>query len=158
MQGHRCSSDLALLRLWHRLAAVAPVHPFATELPMCHTCGLKKKIMIISLMFNFCHFDYCLSQHVPPWVNPVWASLLPRLEEPMLGKFSALITSDIFQALSCFFWDPYNVSHFMLSLKLSSFLFILFSLPCSMAMISTALFFQLMYLFFCLMYYATDSF
>ena len=96
--------------------------------------------MIISLIFNFCHFDYCLSQHVPPWVNPVWASLLPRLEEPMLGKFSAIITSDIFQALSCFFWDPYNVSHFMLSLKLSSFLFILFSLSCSMAMISTALF------------------
>ena len=26
---HRCSSDLALLWLWHRLAAVAPIQPLA---------------------------------------------------------------------------------------------------------------------------------
>ena len=31
--GRRCSSDLALLWLWCRLAAMAPIHPLAWEPP-----------------------------------------------------------------------------------------------------------------------------
>ena len=31
--GHRCSSDLVLLRLWRRLATIAPIRPLAWELP-----------------------------------------------------------------------------------------------------------------------------
>ena len=29
--GHRCGSDPSLLRLWHRLAAIAPIGPLAWE-------------------------------------------------------------------------------------------------------------------------------
>ena len=38
--GPRCSSDLALLGLWHRLAATAPIQPLAC---ICPWCGPKKK-------------------------------------------------------------------------------------------------------------------
>ena len=41
--GHRCSSDLALLWLWHRLAAVAPIRPLAWELPYALGTALKKE-------------------------------------------------------------------------------------------------------------------
>ena len=65
---------------------------------------------------------------------------------PMLQKLSAIISSNIFlrSFLSLFFWDPYNanVGAFNVSqgsLILSSFVFILFSLFCSMALISTIL-------------------
>jgi len=41
--GHRCGSDLALLRLWRRLAAVAPIRPLAwVALSICHACGPEK--------------------------------------------------------------------------------------------------------------------
>ena len=55
---------------------------------------------------------------------------------PMLRKFSAIISSSIFVALSLFsFWDPYNVNVSVFDVvpdisKLSSFLFFLFSLFC----------------------------
>ena len=39
--GCRCGSDLALLCLWCRLAAVALIRPLAWELPICHRCSHK---------------------------------------------------------------------------------------------------------------------
>ena len=56
--GFRRGSDLALLWLWHRLAAVAPVRPLAWELPFAF-CGpkkqkkKKKKKKIIEIMFIY---------------------------------------------------------------------------------------------------------
>ena len=41
--GHRRSSDLALLWLWHRLAAAAPIRPLAWKLPGAAGAALKKK-------------------------------------------------------------------------------------------------------------------
>ena len=41
--GHRCGSDLALLWLWHRPAAVAPIWPLAWELSYATGVPLKKK-------------------------------------------------------------------------------------------------------------------
>ena len=41
--GHRHGSDLALLWLWHRLAAVAPIGPLAWEPPYAARAALKKK-------------------------------------------------------------------------------------------------------------------
>ena len=41
--GHRCSSDLALLWLWCRLAAAAPIQPLAQELPFAAGAALKRK-------------------------------------------------------------------------------------------------------------------
>ena len=40
--GHRQGLDLALLWLWHRLAAVAPIQPLAWELPYALGAALKK--------------------------------------------------------------------------------------------------------------------
>ena len=39
--GCRCGSDLALLCLWCRLAAVALIRPLTWELPICHRCSHK---------------------------------------------------------------------------------------------------------------------
>ena len=41
--GHRHSSDLALLWLWHRPAATAPTQPVALGTFICCGCGPKKK-------------------------------------------------------------------------------------------------------------------
>ena len=41
--GHRCCSDLALLPLWCRLAAVAPIRPLTWEPPYAMGIALKKK-------------------------------------------------------------------------------------------------------------------
>ena len=41
--GHRLSSDLMLLWLWHRLAAVTPIGPLAWELPQASSVALKSK-------------------------------------------------------------------------------------------------------------------
>ncbi len=40
--GHRDGSDLALLWLWRRLAAVAPIRPLAWELPCAVGVALAK--------------------------------------------------------------------------------------------------------------------
>ena len=41
--GCRCGSDLALLWLWCRLAAAAPIRPLACEPPYATGAALKKK-------------------------------------------------------------------------------------------------------------------
>ena len=41
--GRRCDSDLALLWLWHRLAATAPIQPLAWELPYVTSAALKRE-------------------------------------------------------------------------------------------------------------------
>ena len=41
--GHRRGLDPALLRLWHRLAAVAPIRAVAWELPYATGAALKKQ-------------------------------------------------------------------------------------------------------------------
>ena len=41
--GHRCTSDPALLWLWHRLTALAPVGPLAWELLYVAGAALKNK-------------------------------------------------------------------------------------------------------------------
>ena len=41
--GHRHSSDLALLGLWHRRAAEAPIHPLVWELPDAAGVALKSR-------------------------------------------------------------------------------------------------------------------
>ena len=41
--GHRCGSDLALLWLWCRQAAIAQIQPLAWEPPNATGMALKKK-------------------------------------------------------------------------------------------------------------------
>ena len=55
--GHRCGSDLVLLWLWHRLAALALIRPLAWELTSTTGVSLKKHakkvIIFISDIFFF---------------------------------------------------------------------------------------------------------
>ena len=39
--GHKCGSDLALLWLWHRPAAIAPIRPLACKPPYALGVALK---------------------------------------------------------------------------------------------------------------------
>ena len=40
--GHRCGSDLALVWLWHRLVATAPIRPLAWEPPYAMGVAIEK--------------------------------------------------------------------------------------------------------------------
>ena len=42
-EGHRCSSDLAWLWLWHRLVAAAPIQLLVWHLPCAAGMALKSK-------------------------------------------------------------------------------------------------------------------
>ena len=68
--GHRCSLDPALLWLWHRLAATAPIRPIAWEPPYATGVALekaknknKKNLQIIKLFQVYYHLDVynCMS-------------------------------------------------------------------------------------------------
>ena len=48
--GHRCGLDLALLWLWHRLAAIDLIVPLAWELPYAAGAALKRQIIIIIII------------------------------------------------------------------------------------------------------------
>ena len=118
-------------------------------------------------VFNFHHFDYYVFQCVPPWVYPAWDSFcfLDLGTFPILGNFSAIISSNIFSG-------PFYLSssgtpimrmlvHLMLSqrsLRLCPFLFILFFyfLFCSSDFHYPV--FQVTYPFFCLNSSVTDCF
>ena len=41
--GHRCGLDLALLWLWRRPEATAPIGPVSWHTSICHRCGHKKR-------------------------------------------------------------------------------------------------------------------
>ena len=107
-------------------------------------------LLIFSLIFNFCHFDYSVLWCIPLWVNPVWDSLhflvlgdyfLPQIRE----VFSYCLFKYVFRPfLSPPFGTPIMriLARLMLSqrsAKLSLFLFILLSFFCSGTMISTIL-------------------
>ena len=46
--GRRCGSDLALLWLWRRPAAIAPIHPLSWELPCATGVALKRQTTTIT--------------------------------------------------------------------------------------------------------------
>ena len=91
-----------------------------------------------------------MSWHVSPWIYPVWDSLHflnLTISFPILGKFSTIVSSNIFSVP--FFFSSSSgtpiirmLVHLILSqrsLRLSSSLFILFSVFCSVVVISTIL-------------------
>ena len=99
-------------------------------------------------VFNFCQFDYFVFWCAPPWAHPSWDTLCflnLTISFPMFGKFSAFISSNIFsgpflsspsgtpimRTLVCVVSQRYH--------RLSSFLFIVFSIFCSVIVISTIL-------------------
>ena len=61
-------------------------------------------------VFNFCQFDYYVSWCAPLWVNPAWYSASwtwLTISFPMLGNFSAIISSNIFFQVP--FLSPFGI-------------------------------------------------
>ena len=52
--GHRCGLDPALLWLWCRLAAAAPIGPLAWEFSCAVGSALKKRMISVGLSFLSC--------------------------------------------------------------------------------------------------------
>ena len=69
--GHRCSSDLALLWLWHRLAAATWIRPLDWELPYAADAALKTnkkpKNRVTTIVYKaLCqHLIYPMSTSIP---------------------------------------------------------------------------------------------
>ena len=68
--GHRCGSDLVLLWLWYRPAAVALIRPLAWEHPHATSMGLKrqkrkrkKKEKVLHVFFFFLMVTFILYFH-----------------------------------------------------------------------------------------------
>ena len=110
-------------------------------------------LLIFYLVFNFCQSDYYVSQCVPHWVYPAWDSLcFLDLVDYFFSHVREVFSYYLFKYfLKCFlslsFWDPIMQMFLCLmlsqrSFRLFSFLFILFSIFCSAAVISTILFFR----------------
>ena len=60
--------------------------------------------LIFYLCLYFCQFDFSVSRCVPPWVHPAWDSASwtwMTIFFSMLGKFSAIISSNIFSGPFC---------------------------------------------------------
>ena len=108
-------------------------------------------LLLIFFVFNFCQFDHYVSWHVPPLVYPARDSLhFLDLCDCFLSHVREVFSYYLFKYflqsfLSLFsFWDPYNANVGVFNVvpevsKWSSFLFILYSLFCSMAVISNIL-------------------
>ena len=65
--GRRCGSDPALLWLWHRLAATAPIRPLAWETPyatgMAQEVEERQKKKRISLIHTHTHSSQNLNKY-----------------------------------------------------------------------------------------------
>ena len=101
-------------------------------------------------VFNCCQFDYCVSRCVSPWVYPAWDSLrFLDLGGYFLSHVREVFDYNLFKYFLGSFLSSRSGTPIMRmllrlmlsqrSLRLSSFLFVLFSLFCSMAVNSTIL-------------------
>ena len=111
-------------------------------------CYFSLVALNILSVFNLCKFDQCVSWCVPPCIYPAWDSELPGLgwlfTFPCLGSFQLLPLQIFSQVLSSPSGTPLMRMLVRLmssqgSLRLSSFLFILFSIFSSVAVISIIL-------------------
>ena len=135
---------------------------------LCYLSFCPCCFLYFIFVFNFHHFDYYVSWCVPPWVYLAldFLCFLDLVDYfPMLGKFSAIISSNIFSSPFSLFWDPYRGPMWMLvlimfsqsSLRQSSFFsfFFLYSVPWQWF---PPFYPPDTYLFFCITYSAIDSF
>ena len=116
---------------------------------ICHFSLADLNIFSLSLI-SFWQLDYCMPQCVPPWIYSTWDFLcFLDLVDYFLSHIKEIFSYYLFKYFlrsyfSLFFWDPYNVNLGLFnvvpeSLRLPSFLFILLSIFCSAAVISTIL-------------------
>ena len=78
--GHRQGLDPALLWLWCRLAATAPIQPLDWEPPDAMSAALKKKKKILVVK----------SSHMAQWVKDQMLTLLWQEFDPWSGDFHML--------------------------------------------------------------------
>ena len=87
--GRRYSSDLALLWLWHRLAATAPIRPLAWELPYTTSAALKrqktKKKNLACCCCSIGHNCNCSWDLIPGLGNP-YAAEQPKKKKKIKNK------------------------------------------------------------------------
>ena len=115
-------------------------------------CMLFVIFLLLFLIFNsalnFCQFCYCVSWCVPPWVYPAWEPLcFLDLDDNFLSHVQEVFSFLFFKYfLRAFLSSPSGTPIMQMlvclmlsqrSLRLSAFLFILFSVFCSVAVIST---------------------
>ena len=86
--GHWGSSDLALLWLWHRLAAAAPMWPLAWELPCYRCCPKKEKEKNCLLFFSTSSFT-AIRLSSPP---PQGSCPCPKTSGPQSNDVSQILT------------------------------------------------------------------
>ena len=67
--GHRCRSDPVLLWLWHRLAAVAPIQPLASEPPYAADVALKRQKQTNKQKIHERQPFEDLSSNIPPLMS-----------------------------------------------------------------------------------------
>ena len=140
-------------------------------IPLCVVCCFSRAAfnifslyLIFDSLINICLGVFHLGFFLYGTLCASWTWL--TISFPILGKFSTIISSDIFSApffFSSFFWDPYNlnvgacdvvpdVTETVLNSSHSFF----FVLLCSSYF--HYFIFQVTYLFFCLSYSANDPF
>ena len=104
--------------------------------------------LIFNSALNFCQFGYCVSWCVPPWVYPAWGPLcFLDLDDNFLSHVQEVFSYYFFNYfLGAFLSSPSGtpITQMLVclmlsqrSLRLSSFLFIVFSVFCPVAVIST---------------------
>ena len=120
------------------------------EIPLYVICCFSLVAFNIFSVFNFCQFHYYVSQCVPTGLILYETLCFLDLGDCFLSHVKEVFSYNVvkyFLRPFLFFFSPgtpimRTLVHLILSqrpLKLSSFLFILFSLSCSMAVISTTL-------------------
>ena len=120
LQMHRlsnCGSRAQLLRgMWDPpRPGLEPVSPALAGRPSTNAPPGKPPLLLLILffVFNFCQFDYYVSQHVPPWLYPAWDSLcFLNLDDCSLFHVRNVFSHYLFKYFlrlffSLFsFWDP----------------------------------------------------
>ena len=118
--------------------------------PLYVICHFSLVAFNILSVFNFCQFDYYVSQCALPWVYPAWDSLcFLDFVDYFLSHVREVFSYYLFKYFLRSFLSSSGTPVMLMlvrlmlsekSLRLFSFLFILFSIFCSVAVISTILF------------------
>ena len=82
------------------------------EFPLYVICHFPLVVFNFISVFNFCQFDFCVSQCVPPWVYPSWDFLgfLNLVDCFLSHVFSYYLFKYFLKSFLSFSWGPYNAN------------------------------------------------
>jgi len=89
--GHRRSSDIALLLLWHRLAVAAPIWPLAWELSFAKNAAQKSKKKKSVFLMTAYVWPLIIHSAEAPWRSSQKKKLRPKDSALSLQKFRPLL-------------------------------------------------------------------